>query len=117
MSRLSSVDVGRLAWVADGEPRVLPVNYGLRAGAVVIRTSASSSMALGAPGNIVAFEVDGVDFGTLTGWSVVVTGVCRMASTAQAAGVTPWVQGPRNVTLTVRADRVTGRQLTAPGDV
>jgi nitroimidazol reductase NimA-like FMN-containing flavoprotein (pyridoxamine 5'-phosphate oxidase superfamily) len=110
-SRIQSVDVGRVAWVHDGAPQILPVNYTLDNGAIIFRTRRDSAMAAQLPGSAVAFEVDSVDFGNLVGWSVVVTGTCRPAPDQLAGRLTPWADGDRSSVFRIEADAMTGRQL------
>jgi nitroimidazol reductase NimA-like FMN-containing flavoprotein (pyridoxamine 5'-phosphate oxidase superfamily) len=110
-SRIESIDVGRVAWVHDGAPHILPVNYAIDHGAIIFRTGADSPMATQLPGSHVAFEVDSVDFGNLTGWSVVVTGTCRPASDQLAGRMTPWADGERSSVFRIEVDAMTGRRL------
>lgn len=113
-SRIESVDVGRIAWVHDGAPRVLPVNYGTDHGAIIFRTEPNSSMAAQLPGAAVAFEVDSVDFGNLIGWSVVVTGTCGPVTDGLARRTTPWAEDDRSFVFRIEADEITGRKLEQP---
>lgn len=110
-SRIESIDVGRIAWVHDGAPQVLPVNYAMDNGAIVFRTRPDSSMAAQLPGSAVAFEIDSVDFGNLIGWSVVVTGTCRPAADELAGRMTPWADGDRSSVFRIEPDAMTGRKL------
>jgi uncharacterized protein len=73
---LAGHTVGRLGFVVGDQPMVLPVNYGIEGDIVVFRTDEGSKLeaALGAK---VAFEIDSVDFGARSGWSVVVQGIAR----------------------------------------
>ncbi|HEY8789179.1 MAG TPA: pyridoxamine 5'-phosphate oxidase family protein [Actinopolymorphaceae bacterium] len=110
-SRIQSIDLGRIAWVHDGAPHVLPVNYAMDGGAIIFRTRPDSSMAAQLPGSTVAFEVDSADFGNLIGWSVVVTGTCRPAPEKLAVRMTPWADGDRSRVFRIEADGMTGRKL------
>lgn len=110
-SRIASVDVGRIAWVHDGVPNILPVNYVIDGGDVVFRTRPGSPMATQLPGSTVAFEADSVDFASLIGWSVVVTGTCRPAPAESAQRLTPWADGDRSRVLRIASGKTTGRKL------
>ncbi|MHB1223947.1 MAG: pyridoxamine 5'-phosphate oxidase family protein [Gemmatimonadaceae bacterium] len=66
-------DVGRVAFVSDGRPQIVPLNYVHEAGRIYGRTSASAKLAALAPGAWVAFEVDGIR-GPYEWWSVIVHG-------------------------------------------
>jgi uncharacterized protein len=118
---LGSVDVGRIAWAHDGAARILPVNHRILNGRVMIRTGANSDLATQAPGTAVAFEVDSVDFWRLTGWSVVVNGICQVVDDAgirslATESLTSWVEGAKATVLTIDPTSMTGRRLT-PGPV
>jgi uncharacterized protein len=69
---LAGQHIGRVAIVDDQGPVVFPVNYILDRHAVVFRTDEGTKLGAARSGNRVAFEIDGVDAGTCTGWSVVV---------------------------------------------
>jgi uncharacterized protein len=68
------VHIGRVGFVTDGRPVVLPVNYRYRDGAVIIRTASPTLLAAVARGDEVAFEVDSVNVAWEEGWSVLVQG-------------------------------------------
>ncbi len=115
---LGSVNVGRIAWVHDNEAHVLPVNFLLSNGNVVFRTSVDSMLARQGIGAGAAFEVDSVDFGRLTGWSVVVTGTCAVVDDSRARALaidalTPWADGAKEQVLTINATSLTGRRLVS----
>jgi len=110
-SRLQSISLGRIAWVHDDRPHMLPVNFAMNAGDVVFRTRPDSPMAADVAGSPVAFEVDSADFGHLIGWSVVVTGTCRRAPADLAAQLTPWADGDRSQVFRIDAESITGRTL------
>ena len=69
---LEGEQVGRLVYVDEGGPAAVPVNYVLDQGRVVFRTEAGSkTAALAGP---IAFEVDRIDTGDQSGWSVLIRG-------------------------------------------
>jgi hypothetical protein len=65
--------VGRLGFLVDDQPMVLPVNYGSENGVVVFRTGEGAKLD-GTRKGRVAFEVDDLDADGCAGWSVVVQG-------------------------------------------
>src|SRR4051812_3466921 len=73
---LGRAPVGRLAVVVDGAPQIFPVNHVLDevTGHVVFPTNARTKMHAALAGTPVAFEVDGVDPGGASAWSVLVLG-------------------------------------------
>lgn len=72
---LGSSTLGRVAVTVGALPTILPVNFRLVDDQVVFRTGVGSKLDAATRGEVVAFEVDGIDPVEHTGWSVVVTGV------------------------------------------
>lgn len=124
---LQQAPIGRVVFTAGALPAVLPLNFAVdespsatpRRAGIVIKTGSDTRLATGAAGSIVAFEADEVDPGTLTGWSVVVTGhltvVRDPAEVARLSelGLRSWITAPRDRYLRIAAEMVTGRRLTA----
>jgi nitroimidazol reductase NimA-like FMN-containing flavoprotein (pyridoxamine 5'-phosphate oxidase superfamily) len=73
MKLLGSRHVGRVAFVIDGQPMVMPVNYGIDEATIVFRTDQGAKLS-NLPLAGVAFEVDEIDEATGEGWDVVVQG-------------------------------------------
>ena len=74
MHLLDLSPVGRVAFVDGGEPVVLPVNH-LRDGhGVVFRTASGITLDAATRRRPMAFEVDGYDEDTRSGWSVLLRG-------------------------------------------
>src|SRR4051812_48022289 len=70
---LATKKVARLAFVHEGAPTILPMNFVLDDDRIVVRTVAHGTAAR-AVGTTVAVEVDDIDDFLESGWSVVVTG-------------------------------------------
>jgi nitroimidazol reductase NimA-like FMN-containing flavoprotein (pyridoxamine 5'-phosphate oxidase superfamily) len=66
--------VGRVAFVIEGRPMILPVNYLAGAESLVFCTGEGTMLASLGPGATVAFEVDDSRPLEHAGWSVVVEG-------------------------------------------
>ncbi len=125
---LARTQIGRVGFVVNGRPHVLPVNFEVdRDATVVFRTTAASSLTA-IDGEPVTFEVDGFDARTRLGWSVCVHGRGREISgandpTAQRLrdlGVVTWAPGRRDRWFAVIPDAITGRRLplqALPNDV
>ncbi|MFT4164288.1 MAG: pyridoxamine 5'-phosphate oxidase family protein [Microlunatus sp.] len=112
---LAAKKVGRLAFVNDGWPTVLPMNFTLTDDSIVFRTLAHGVGAR-AVGSRVAFEVDGIDDFLESGWSVVVTGTAEVLTEEALDQLgekapEPWAEGPRTLFIAIPLERVTGRQL------
>jgi len=69
--------VGRVAFVVDGEPAVLPVTFAIVGDLVVFRTALGSAFDALVRDNEVAFEVDQTDPAYHSGWSVVGRGIAH----------------------------------------
>jgi nitroimidazol reductase NimA-like FMN-containing flavoprotein (pyridoxamine 5'-phosphate oxidase superfamily) len=115
---LGAHNFGRIAVIVDGHPIVFPVNYALDGDTVVFRTDPGTKLSGAALGRV-AFEIDGVDQPTRTGWSVIVQGVGNDVSSTldarserlRALEVEPWVPGEHAHWIGILAQSVTGRRL------
>ena len=109
--------VGRLAYVSDGEPQILPVNYVFHEGAVVFRTTYGQTLDAIGVGARVAFEVDSINETSHTGWSVIVRGKAEeiwMADELEevrALHVDTWAPGERLHYVRILPAGITGRRI------
>ncbi len=115
--RLATARVGRVAFVSQGDPVILPVNHGMDGESVIFRTANGSKLLAGDSELPVAFEVDGYDVDRRSGWSVLVRGVAvTVADPADVArlnllGVWPWADlVERTHWIRIRTYSITGRQ-------
>jgi nitroimidazol reductase NimA-like FMN-containing flavoprotein (pyridoxamine 5'-phosphate oxidase superfamily) len=114
---LASQEVGRVVYTDGALPAVTPVNFAFDDGHIFVRTTEGSRLSTKVPGNIVAFEVDELDRKARSGWSVVITGPCRIVTDpvriahVQTLNLDPWAEGERNVLLEIAATIVTGYQI------
>jgi len=74
---IATQGIGRVAFVVDGEPAVLPVTFAATPPLVVFRTALGSAFDRLVRESEVAFEVDCADPAYHSGWSVVGRGVAR----------------------------------------
>ncbi len=110
--------VGRLAFLSDGYPTILPVNHGMDGDSVVFRTNVGSKLAAAENVLPVAFEVDGFDADRRAGWSVVVRGMAEIIDDADeverlnALGVWPWADAVRREHwVRISGPDITGRKI------
>ncbi|HYJ68834.1 MAG TPA: pyridoxamine 5'-phosphate oxidase family protein [Nocardioidaceae bacterium] len=110
--------VGRIGTTVDEGQVVLPVNYVVDDGEVVIRTTAYGLLGRLGPASEVAFEVDHLEKEMRAGWSVLLVGQMeRIDDPDEAAALwrdrdpDPWVGGVRNLFLRIRPRRITGRRI------
>ena len=115
---LASVPVGRLVFTHQALPAIRPVNHLLDEGRIVIGLTASSAIAsLSRPGGtVVAYEADSLDLAQRSGWTVIVIGVARLETDADAvlcyrARLRPWLSGAMTEVLTISTEIVTGYRL------
>jgi transcriptional regulator with XRE-family HTH domain len=109
--------IGRIAFCTTSGPAVLPVNFAVVAGTIVIRTAEGTAID-GHADEQVAFEVDHVDEALSQGWSVLVRGRAhRVAHPAELqivrrdAAIWPWPGGDRDVYVRIVPDTITGRRI------
>ena len=117
---LSTGSVGRIAVTRDALPVILPVNYAVDGGSILIRTTDGAILrAARAGGAVVAFEVDNLDERTMTGWSVLVTGTLREVTAVSAVlraeqlPLVPWAGGERRHFVRITPGLISGRRIFA----
>jgi nitroimidazol reductase NimA-like FMN-containing flavoprotein (pyridoxamine 5'-phosphate oxidase superfamily) len=115
--RLALVPAGRLCFVENGEPMVLPVNHAVDGHRLVLRTASGTALHRVAIGRSVAYEADDLMPVTREGWSVVVRGLIDELTDedelarAHELGLHPWASGRRDHFLELRPWAVTGREI------
>ncbi|GAA3784815.1 hypothetical protein GCM10022206_25450 [Streptomyces chiangmaiensis] len=115
--RLSTHGVGRVAVSTPDGPAIIPVNYEVADDAIAFRTAPGSAPAAAA-GSDVAFEVDHADETMSQGWSVLVVGPAKVVSEpdavrrlAEGAHTKPWAGARREMWVSIRPTRLTGRRI------
>ncbi len=119
---LASQHLGRLVVSTTGGPPVIrPVNYvfDTRSQSIVFRSAPGLKLQALRHAFDAAFEVDGIDARTQTGWSVIVRGVTdEITDQAEVRrlgnlGFEPWAPGSKPHWVRIRAWTVSGRQILA----
>jgi nitroimidazol reductase NimA-like FMN-containing flavoprotein (pyridoxamine 5'-phosphate oxidase superfamily) len=117
--------VGRIGFVDQGEPQVLPVHYRLHDNKIFFRSAVGAKLDAALLRAPVAFEVDGSDETQGTGWSVVVHGTAReiveedQIATLDALGLESWLHGSQPLRwIEIQPTEVSGRRLpgSTPAD-
>lgn len=109
--------IGRLAFVSDGLPTILPINYRVDGESVVFRTRPGAKLAAVSDGNLLAFQSDDVDVSWQSGWSVLLRGKGEHVvqpgeiRRLEDLGLQPWAPGERDQWVRIRPSRIEGRQL------
>jgi nitroimidazol reductase NimA-like FMN-containing flavoprotein (pyridoxamine 5'-phosphate oxidase superfamily) len=118
MRRLRQVVVGRIVFVHDGEPVVLPVNHGVDGNDIVFRTTWGAKLQQAQHAHLVAFEVDDFDEQLRRGWSVLVTGKAEVVydeneiDRLERLGVHSWAKVLDPVFwVRIRPQQVSGREI------
>lgn len=117
---LDRAPLGRLAFLVDGRPMVLPVNHVRRGLLLGFRCAPGSKLDAARETGPVAFEVDAFDADERTAWSVVATGVARLATPIERAHLEQvphlsWADAvARDHWVVVPIARLTGRWLGQP---
>jgi nitroimidazol reductase NimA-like FMN-containing flavoprotein (pyridoxamine 5'-phosphate oxidase superfamily) len=121
LQMLATVPVGRVSFFADGEIMVLPVNHVMDGHDPVFRTARGSKLSAAEGQDVVAFEADGYDERTRTGWSVLVNGrahaVYEEAEIQRLSrlGLRPWVSAAdRPFWIRIRPVTISGRRIPDP---
>jgi uncharacterized protein len=109
--------VGRVGFVLDGRPVVLPVNHAVDDRTIVFRTDGASSLGRLAVGQPVTFEADAIAADRKTGWSVLISGDVervddRSRRRLATHGPDPWAPGDRDDWIRIKPRSVTGRAIS-----
>lgn len=115
---LDETEIGRVAFVSEGDVVILPVNYRFVNSTVVFQTSDGSKLDMATERKTVAFEIDGFHPQQQTGWSVLVKGTAQyvmdedLEAEFRKLGLRPWAphtKGRRWVRIL--PDEITGRKI------
>lgn len=116
---LGKRNFGRVAVAIGDDVHVLPVNYALRQGRIMLRSGSNGILREAAPCNV-TFEVDDIDETARRGWSVSAKGVLVVVPPAEhegtplaTDGLDTWAPGSKPVVLEIQTTEVTGRYLYA----
>ena len=106
--------IGRIGIATDRAPVVIPANFTMRDGQIVLRIG-KGFLLDAATDQLVAFEVDHVDADAGWAWSVLARGLATVTDylgEVQGASETrPLVPEPGDRRLTIRPDVLTGRRF------
>jgi hypothetical protein len=108
--------IGRIVFCGERGPVAIPVNFRVVDGNVTFLIGRSSSF-VAQHGDEASFEVDRIDEALSEGWSVLLTGPCRVGTgadevrNARTSGIAPWAGGIHDAVVTVMPRLVTGRRI------
>jgi len=122
---LRSRELGRLVFVHEFNPVVLPMNYVLDGRDVVFRADLGIKTRAATYRFRTAFQVDSIDVRRRSGWDVLVQGRLEEVSPSErpdeyarlwALGVEPWAPGAKTHVLRLVTEHVSGRRLHGRGE-
>ena len=112
---LAEHHVGRVAYCDDLGPVVLPVNYAVDQGTILIQTSPHSTLASRLRTAPASFQIDEFDEYTQTGWSVLVRGSAAYVDPtdlpADEDRPHTWAEGQRTLHIRITPHDISGRRL------
>ncbi len=112
---LAAHDVGRVAYCDDAGPVVLPVNYALEGGDIVIKVSPHSALAQHLRDAAASFQIDDFEPYTQSGWSVLVRGSASYVEptdvSVDTSRLQPWAEGARTLHVRIVSREISGRRL------
>jgi hypothetical protein len=117
LARIEDQNVGRVAYVEDGWPVIVPVNYTAHEGAIMIRSLPGGKVEAAHRREIVCLEIDGFDEQNRHGWSVLAHGHLEVIADQAALRIAwehdpdPWVDGGDWFWLRIVPLSVTGRTI------
>lgn len=109
--------VGRISFVADDRPVILPVNYVFFEGSVVFRTDKGAKLSAAAGSQHVAFEVDAIDVTWEEGWSVLIQGRAEEVidphelERLELLPLRPWGPGAKTSFVRIMSTDISGRRI------
>ena len=110
--------LGRIGVTVDALPVVLPVNFQLFGGEVVIQTERDTRLADATQNTVVAFEVDNAESGGPGSWSVTLTGIAteitdpELIARLRVLPFTRWVRSENDRYVGISLDLLSGRRVT-----
>jgi uncharacterized protein len=115
---LTAHHFGRVAFIEDGEPIILPVNYVFESDAITFRSDPGAKLAATERDAPMAFELDGVDPISRTGWSVLVRGHAQHVTDRteltrlRRLPLFSWAPGPKSHYVRISPQLTSGRRIT-----
>lgn len=114
---LSASTIGRIGITSGALPLILPVNFVVVDGAILILTGEGSKLAAATRNAVVAFEVDDFDPLYHSGWSVALTGVARQLvdddaiARARTTRLAHWVPDTADHFIRIEPGVLSGRRI------
>ena len=119
---LASQHLGRVVLIDELGPAAFPVNYVVDGHTLLFRTDEGSKLDAALRAARVAFQIDGVDDASRTGWSVLVRAeaveVINSDDLARVGELPlyPWAPGAKTHYVRLLPALLTGRRIAVPDD-
>ena len=120
LALLGSNDFGRIGLSINALPAILPVNYRVVDGVVVILSAGGAKLSAAANHSVVAFEIDKFSAVGEYGWSVLAIGVAFRVEDepdllAKLNGsMEVWIDASAATLIGIRPDIISGRKIEGP---
>ncbi len=120
---LQTREIGRLGVIAEHYPLIIPMNYAMDQGIIVVRSRPGLKLTSAQHANV-TFEVDDINEKTRSGWSVLVRGQAEELTSAHTREIIertkgtdlhPWVPGAELHWVRIIPHDISGRQIV-PGE-
>jgi nitroimidazol reductase NimA-like FMN-containing flavoprotein (pyridoxamine 5'-phosphate oxidase superfamily) len=117
---LGTVPVARIGVSMGALPVILPVNFTVAGGEIVIRTAEGTKLDAALANAVVAVEADDFDVISHSGWSVLVRGTSRVLTLpgelerARGLSLRPWAGDTPDRYVAISTDLVSGRRIHSP---
>jgi nitroimidazol reductase NimA-like FMN-containing flavoprotein (pyridoxamine 5'-phosphate oxidase superfamily) len=114
---LAGTTVGRVGVVVDTAPEIYPVSHVVDGRTIVFRTDPGNKLSGLERTPSVCYQIDSVNLGDSTGWSVLVKGravVVRETEELRRAALSslrPWGLGEKAIWVRIAPTEVTGRRI------
>ncbi len=116
LALLAGERVGRVGISVAALPVILPVNYVVHDGAILVRTAPGTKLSAALDRAVVAFEVDGIDRAGY-GWSVLVQGPAEVVEDRETTErarllLRSWATSEADHVIRISPANVSGRSLS-----
>jgi len=115
---IQSTPIGRVGFISDNKPLVLPVNFAWFEGGVVFRSLDGQKLSAAVDKQHVCFEIDRWEQASHKGWSVVVQGQAHHVTDwaeiehLENLGLVPWAtEAWRQMWIRIEPQTISGRQI------
>jgi nitroimidazol reductase NimA-like FMN-containing flavoprotein (pyridoxamine 5'-phosphate oxidase superfamily) len=110
--------VGRIGFMGETHVQIVPTRYDAQRGTAYFRAGTFGELARRVHGQAVSLQVDDLDRGTFSGWSVVMTGTAHRVEDATTVAArwsvgrpAPWLPTPESQWIALQVDDIRGERV------